>query len=621
MLNSITAAEEQDRAIAAVVQRAAYKALSGVMQHPAVGKIGDAAKLLGLWPVLRDARQTCTPSALKARVACIEALLLLLQERLASQFGNPAVRQEFLNCLQTVLPEVMMHLRDPGTAVREAARSCLHVAATTALHQDMQVEVVTLVSAGLAGLTQHSKAAAVDALSRLMFEHSTLIAEETQLRLITVVLLLLEDLEPKVWRSACKFAKVVVYVCSKEQTEKVLPQILRLFSSRHLASAKMLVRSIITRLVKVLPQDFLSEAFPKAHLPLLHYVQRQVARTGRPKAAKEAKANSWERFSADDGTGAVEDEDTADAQEVGRSSKRKKRARAGGDNDEDEGMGKSGDSQIVREPPTSAVMAHEAVQELLDAWEAESDNEGGDRMADARPGRKGKRKRDSAEAGTWIHEDQNIPLDFMSADAAHSVLTVRPPQQKRQRAQQVGSAGAENRADALRRSGLRFSDDGRLVVDEEVAERTGETGAEGGEGGKLFNVGTHSKKKLSPLQLLAEQRKRRVAAKALARMARKTHVVRGLDSYKPSKKKAQGDIKRKGTALQPYAYVRLNPKVVKEKHKDKSTASLSRVIKGAKQGVLKGLKARNRDQKARQLAEARRQKRRQGKRPSKPNAR
>jgi len=495
-----------------------------------------------------------------------------------------------------------MHLRDPGTTVRDAARDCMHIAVTTAIHQDLQAEIVSLISAGLAGLTRHSKASAVDAFSRTMYEHSCIMSKALQDRLMPVVLLLLEDSDAQVWRAALKFTKVVVFVTSKEQIEKALPQILRLFESKHLASAKLLVRSIIERLVKVLPADVLAAAFPKGHVPLLAYVQRQVARQGRPKTVRQKPegGNEEEEQEGEDAEmGDAEDEPKAswdafhaeDDAEVDAGvlpSGRRKRTRGTA----------AATAQAPSEPPTSAVMAHDAVQSLLDAWEAASDGEGeggGRRGAKERS----KRKRDAGEASTWIHEEKDVPLDFMSADAAHSVLTVRPPQKKRQRASEVGEAGAQNRAEALRRSGLRFADDGRLVVSEEAAEEKPRAPA--------FNVGTDSEKKLTPLSRLAAQRKARMAIKAQARQGG-AHIIKGLDTFKP-KKKAQGDVKRKGSNLKPYAYVKLNPKVFKEKHKDKATMSFAKVINGSKQSVLKGGKAKGREIKRRQEAEKRKRRR------------
>eukprot|EP00435_Cladocopium_sp_Y103_P055020 s5_g18.t1 len=61
-------------------------------------------------------------------------------------------------------------------------------------------------------------------------------------------------------------------------------------------------------------------------------------------------------------------------------------------------------------------------------------------------GKQGKRKRTDVAASTWIQEDGDVPIDFMSADAAHSVLTVSAPPSKRIRGTQVGNAGAENKA-------------------------------------------------------------------------------------------------------------------------------------------------------------------------------
>jgi len=615
MLNGAAAgSSEEEKAIAMSLQKAAYRAHRNVVQHPAAGK-GDPTKVLELWPALRDSRQTCEAAALKARLLAIQALLDLLQHRLAPLFNKPPIRQAYLECLQAALPEIMFHLRDQSTAVREAARECLHVAATTAIHQELQTEVVTLLSAGLASLTPYSKASAVDALSRLVYEHFSLLSSSLRDRLIKVVLLLLEDRDAQVYRATLKFAKVVVFVVAKDDLQVYTPQILKLFESRYVASAKMLVRKIVERLVKMLPEEVLAETFPKAHQPLLQYVQRQLARKHRPQSMKAGTTEededadgkkgdaemedaeggpkqSWKAFNAgDDNEAPQDDDDTNEA----KARPGKKRAR--------------GTVEGRAEPKTSSVMAHESMQALLDAWEAESDGE----MEGS--SRKGKRKRGEVAASTWIHEDANVPIDFMSADAAHSVLTVRPPQLKRRKGEVEGPAGAENRADALRRHGLRFAEDGRLVVDDTVEESKGDAEDAEDDENKKFNVGTAGKD-LKPLSKLAAIRERRIVAKAKARLERRSgHIVKGLDGFKPGKKKAAGDARRK-SALEPFAYVRLNPKVTKEKFRGKATESFARVVQGAKKGVLKGHKAKQRDAKHKQFKQA--QKRGRGKHQKRP---
>eukprot|EP00435_Cladocopium_sp_Y103_P052576 s5_g16.t1 len=255
----------EDKTMASA-QKAGYRAITAVMQHE-----GAASQ----WKVQEDARQTCT--ALKARLLCLQALLSLLESSLGPRCTEPNVKQEYLQCLTTIIPE------------------------------DLQSEIITLVSAGLAGLSRQAKAAALDALSRLLYEHHGKMAWELRKRLINVVLLLLEDRDAQVWRGALKF--------TKEGLLDLLPKIMKLFESRHLASAKMLVRSIVERLVKILPEEVLEETFPKAHQPLLRHVQKQFSRKGRPKTVRE-KADDWD--------GDMEEETTGEAN--GRKAKRDKKA-------------------------------------------------------------------------------------------------------------------------------------------------------------------------------------------------------------------------------------------------------------------------------------------------------
>lgn len=613
MLNG---SSEAERALVATLQKAAYRAVRSVVCHAATQdeKLVPAAKILEFWGTLRDCRETCEPGAIKVRLAAMVSLLELMERRFAPHFGEAEVKQAFLQCVTTLMPEVLQHLRHQSGAVREMARECLQVAATTAIQQELQTEVVTMLSSGLMSLTPHSKAAAVVALSRLTYEHSSKLSPALLDQLVRVVLNTLVDPDAQVFRAAVKFAKVVVFVMPKESLVEYLPQILRLFEHSNMMSVKMLTRHIVERLVKVLPAESLAEGFPQAHRPLLQYVQRQLARKQRPRTILAAGGDedaemedaderpSWAAFEAASG-GAFD----ADAEIVGSAGRATKRKRAAARSAAAAAAGAAPRGSV--EPVTSPVMAHESVQALLDAWEAESDGEGG--------GGGRKRKHDSAAATTWIHEDREAPLDFMSADAAHSVLTTRPAQQKRQRG---GEGGAVGKAETLRRHGLRFAEDGRLVVDEAVERAAAEK--EGGDDEPKFAVGedtTGARKKLKPLSRLAAIREARVQARARVKLEKGGHLIKGLDNYRPgTKSRGQGDARRPGTKLEPYAYVRLNPRIAKEKFKKRAIQSFAKVIKGAKQGVLKGKKAKARDQKIRAFKEAQKRKRHSNSARSRP---
>ena len=146
----------------------AYRVFRSIVEHDSSSNV-SAEWVWNFWVSLRDSRQSCEAPARNNRLQTLEALLVLMQTQLAMQFHRPEIRSAVLECIKTVTPEVLSHLRDHSTAVRDAARLCLHSSATTAVHQDMQQDITSLIAAGLAGLGPHFKASAIDALSRLVY--------------------------------------------------------------------------------------------------------------------------------------------------------------------------------------------------------------------------------------------------------------------------------------------------------------------------------------------------------------------------------------------------------------------------------------------------------------------
>merc|ERR1712139_489901 len=100
---------------------------------------------------------------------------------------------------------------------------------------------------------------------------------------VQLVLLLLEDTSAQVYRSALKFTKVVVFVVDPNVWPKYLPNILKLFASPHMTTAKMLVRRIVDKIIKTLSFNTLKDAFPRQHLPLLVYLHKAIERRQRKK--------------------------------------------------------------------------------------------------------------------------------------------------------------------------------------------------------------------------------------------------------------------------------------------------------------------------------------------------
>merc|ERR1712137_587710 len=168
-----------------------------------------------------------------------------------------------------------------------------------------------------------------------------------------------------VFRAALKFTKVITVVEPKESLDSHLPQIMEMLKRSH--DSKMLVRKILERLARVIPAERLVEVFPKEHLPLLQYIIKQVARQQRPKAVQDS--------------GGQDDDQKMETSHNADNSNAVRKRRRGDNADDDDDRGPATNTAELhngKEPATSAAMAHESVQALLDAWEAESGSEPGD---------------------------------------------------------------------------------------------------------------------------------------------------------------------------------------------------------------------------------------------------
>merc|ERR1712046_350448 len=91
------------------------------------------------------------------------------------------------------------------------------------------------------------------------------------------------------------------------------------------------------------------------------------------------------------------------------------------------------------------------------------------------------------------------------------------------------------------------------------------------------------------LSHLVELRKKRAA---MAKAKRKGHTVKGLDQFASKQARGRGGDATRSSKLEPYAYLKLNPKLTKEKTRAKSLSSIERVVTKAKQGIAKGQKAK-----------------------------
>jgi len=92
---------------------------------------------------------------------------------------------------------------------------------------------------------------------------------------------------------------------------------------------------------------------------------------------------------------------------------------------------------------------------------------------------------------------------------------------------------------------------------------------------------TKANKEMEPRKNLSNLAELRVTREKEGRKKERQHEVVGLD---PDSKRRNGDARRKGQVLEPYAYVRLNPSLSKEKHKGLAVRSFKKVLTISKRG-------------------------------------
>lgn len=73
--------------------------------------------------------------------------------------------------------------------------------------------------------------------------------------------------------------------------------------------------------------------------------------------------------------------------------------------------------------------------------------------------------------------------------------------------------------------------------------------------------------------------RRTTRSEQITQRNRRKHELVGLSQYAPKKANAFGDSKRSEQDTDPFAYIRLNPSLIREKYKGNAIGSLSRVIK------------------------------------------
>eukprot|EP00398_MALV-I-01_sp_L67-1_P000443 gene443-895_t len=559
------------------VQKMAYRAVRCLCEHEdavAADKLGNAEIFLKFWNVLCDTQATWEGAAMKQRVMALRAIMAVWQEVPALQAQTPALAKQIFPKL---VPELMLKVREVSGGVRRIAWECLSTIAGLAKTGDTQNLIFTLLATGLAGTSRYMKSAAVETLGKVLYEQRETVEKDLRDRCIKTLLILIEDDDRVVFKAVLRFSKIVVTLLTPEELEQVTPIIFKGFKSKHCNSVKSVLRRILEKLVKKLGPKTVGDMMPEEHIALYNHVLRMDRRWNRPDVS-DSDESSDESDSESDGEEAMigkrkldqvmDDEDEKENRGIkkltlpGPKDTDKREASSKKRTAQDAGL--SNEDLAARKAKENA--KENIIKKMLDAWEAESDSDD-EEFVSRKPISRKSAKRDVNvdDESTYILEGDD-ELDFLDNQAAQKVLTANPNKKARRKSHL-------SVAERLKEAGINFSDNGRLNIIEENEDK---------------NKNKKGKKDELPKQKMSlSQLKKMKGRKQMKRLAKKGHNITGLDQFKP-KKKSSGDAKRH-SALEPFAYMRLNPKLTHEKNKIKAMASLGEVV--TKKNKRKGKKS------------------------------
>ncbi|CAD7955143.1 unnamed protein product [Amoebophrya sp. A120] len=548
-------------------------------------------------------------------------------------FVSPEVQKNFLQVQLNgdskqsfLISELLSYTVGKNKQVRILSEEALFKIYRACLQNDLGMPLIGALGADLTSSDVATRAQSVEALAKLLYEHAEDMEDDILEQICEVVFILLRDKDKQVFKSVLKFAKVMTYVApvsvlkrrtifyqdGKNPVAALTSSFLHdIYSNPNSESCNLLKRRIVEKLLKRLcymsAEEDLDEededeevdletfrkSFPHKHLPQLDYVLKGLEKRARKnlQAREEEKTEqvkkSYLQFFKDDDEAA----DATTNDKAGRnmtkssSSSGKKRRQRGGEIDDEDDVDMMGED------------APDAVSSLLDKWENQGDNDGfesGNRKRARRLHKETASATDCTKtsifsAGKDSIFRKNCQLPSFTQDGvldlsdlrslAHNLFTTTAS------ASSSGAAGAgaakpgsalgrkkgdSSTADSSKNDdrGVSFRPDGKMLVAEEPSDSDGED-----DGGAGHKKDTPKK----GLAVLKAQREKRLLKKLVQKRDKKQHTVRGVTHYAPTKGKARGDAKPRGAQHEPYAYVALNPRLMKEKFKQKSVSTFKAV--------------------------------------------
>ncbi|SCZ95695.1 BZ3500_MvSof-1268-A1-R1_Chr8-1g09735 [Microbotryum saponariae] len=153
-------------------------------------------------------------------------------------------------------------------------------------------EFVTMLSAGLAGLSPHMISATITSLSRVIFEFHAHIPDRTLRQVVETLVVFLSSPNREIVRSALGFIKVCLVVLEGSLLEPSLPRLvpnLINWSHEHSNHFKVKVRHLLERLMRKFGHEKVERYAPEEDRKLVANLRKKMMRSKKKKAAAAAQ--------------------------------------------------------------------------------------------------------------------------------------------------------------------------------------------------------------------------------------------------------------------------------------------------------------------------------------------
>ena len=284
------------------LQKKVYKILAGLCsQHPTFFN--------GRWKeIIADlaaASGNLHPAALKQRLACVRHVLLFLPELMLKDKSAISMLPGFLGEVILACKEITAKTRDYAFSVllelghkmrtveqarKEASGMAGHeifgALSQPLSDQPLMTEFVYMITAGLAGTSNHMQSASVLCLARVLYEFKDVLGSKIVGQILDLVLPLFESKSRELIKSLLTFIKVCVLTFDNDALVAHLPAIvggLVLWCHEKKNRFKPKIKVLFEILMRKVGVDPVRELVPDQHTALIEHIRKSKEREKRIK--------------------------------------------------------------------------------------------------------------------------------------------------------------------------------------------------------------------------------------------------------------------------------------------------------------------------------------------------